>query len=173
MAVDGTGDVFIADYGNNRVVEVTPSGTQTTVASGLSLPTGVAVDGTGDVFIAEYFNDQVVEVTPSRTQTTVGSGLLGPNDAAVDGTGDVFIADSLNIRVVEVTAGVPVTVSPATPTITWPTPTAITYGTALSGTQLDATASAEVNGSMVSVLGSFTYTPAAGTVLARATRRSR
>jgi hypothetical protein len=41
------------------------------------------------------------------------------------------------------------------PTITWPTPAAITYGTALSGTQLDATAS---------VAGSFVYNPAAGTV---------
>ncbi|WP_052263304.1 MBG domain-containing protein [Geobacter pickeringii] len=43
-----------------------------------------------------------------------------------------------------------------TPTITWAAPTAITYGTALSATQLNATAS---------VAGSFTYTPAAGTVL--------
>lgn len=42
------------------------------------------------------------------------------------------------------------------PTITWPTPANIVYGTALSGTQLDATAS---------VPGSFVYTPAAGTVL--------
>jgi Abnormal spindle-like microcephaly-assoc'd, ASPM-SPD-2-Hydin len=42
-----------------------------------------------------------------------------------------------------------------TPTITWPTPAPITYGTALSATQLDATAS---------VPGTFAYTPAAGTV---------
>ncbi len=43
-----------------------------------------------------------------------------------------------------------------TPTITWNNPADITYGTALSGTQLNAT---------VSVAGSFVYTPAAGTVL--------
>ena len=42
-----------------------------------------------------------------------------------------------------------------TPTITWAAPAAITYGTALSSTQLDATAS---------VPGAFTYSPAAGTV---------
>jgi len=48
------------------------------------------------------------------------------------------------------------TVSKATPTITWANPAAITYGTALSATQLNATAS---------VPGSFVYTPAAGTVL--------
>ena len=47
------------------------------------------------------------------------------------------------------------TSSPTTPTITWPTPAAITYGTALSSTQLDATAS---------VPGTFVYSPAAGSV---------
>ena len=44
----------------------------------------------------------------------------------------------------------------STPTISWAAPAAITYGTALSSTQLDATAS---------VAGTFTYSPAAGTVL--------
>ena len=48
------------------------------------------------------------------------------------------------------------TINPATPTLTWANPADITYGTALGGTQLDATAS---------VLGTFVYTPAAGTVL--------
>ena len=49
-----------------------------------------------------------------------------------------------------------INVAQATPTITWANPAGITYGTALSGTQLDATAN---------VPGTFTYTPAAGTVL--------
>ena len=49
-----------------------------------------------------------------------------------------------------------ITVNKATPTITWSNPAGITYGTALSGTQLNATAS---------VPGTFAYTPAAGTVL--------
>ncbi|HEU5340294.1 beta strand repeat-containing protein [Edaphobacter sp.] len=54
------------------------------------------------------------------------------------------------------TASVTVTVNKAAPVITWATPAPITYGTALSGTQLDATSS---------VAGAFVYTPAAGTVL--------
>ncbi len=48
-----------------------------------------------------------------------------------------------------------ITVTKATPVITWPTPAAITVGTALSGTQLDATASFQG----VSLPGTFTYTP--------------
>src|SRR5207245_139344 len=54
------------------------------------------------------------------------------------------------------TTSVTITVVKATPTITWPTPANIVYGTALSATQLNAT---------TSVLGTFVYTPAAGTVL--------
>ncbi|HEX5234143.1 MAG TPA: hypothetical protein VFW25_02305 [Silvibacterium sp.] len=52
------------------------------------------------------------------------------------------------------------TTSKTTPTITWPTPSAITYGTALSSKQLDASAS---------VAGSFAYSPAAGTIPAAGT----
>ncbi len=59
------------------------------------------------------------------------------------------------------TGSVQLTVNQATPTITWTTPAAITYGTALSSTQLDATAS---------VAGTFVYSPAAGTVLAAGTQ---
>lgn len=53
-------------------------------------------------------------------------------------------------------AGVQLTVNKANPVLSWPTPAPITYGTALSGTQLNATAT---------VLGTFVYSPAAGTVL--------
>jgi RHS repeat-associated protein len=51
------------------------------------------------------------------------------------------------------------TVNKATPTLSWSTPSPINYGTALSGTQLDATAS---------VGGTFAYSPASGTVLTAA-----
>jgi len=59
-----------------------------------------------------------------------------------------------------VTAVVPITVNQATPTITWPTPASITYGTALSSTQLDASSS---------VAGTFSYSLAAGSILTAGT----
>ena len=62
-----------------------------------------------------------------------------------------------------VAANVQLTVNQAIPTIAWPTPAPITYGTPLSATQLNATASG-VNGG--GLAGAFVYTPAAGTVLA-------
>src|SRR6202011_1283898 len=57
---------------------------------------------------------------------------------------------------ITVTKTVQLTVNKATPVITWGPPAAITYGTALSSTQLNATAS---------VGGGFVYTPAAGAIL--------
>ena len=59
------------------------------------------------------------------------------------------------------TATVQLTVSQATPVITWPAPAAIVQGTALSSAQLDATAN---------VPGTFSYNPAAGALLGWAFR---
>jgi len=58
-----------------------------------------------------------------------------------------------------------ITVNKATPTVSWTQPAAISYGTALSGTQLNATASFNSN----PVAGTFTYNPVAGTVLTAGT----
>jgi hypothetical protein len=57
------------------------------------------------------------------------------------------------------------TVSKVTPVLSWSAPAAITYGTALSATQLNATATYQSGGSPATVAGTFTYTPAAGTIL--------
>ena len=114
LAADGAGDIFIADFNNNRVVELptgcTSGSCQTIVpATGLNGPAGVAVDGLGDIFIADYYNNRVVELptgcTSSSCQTTVGSGLSGPASVALDSAGDVFIANRGSSLVTEVPAG--------------------------------------------------------------------
>ena len=95
VAVDGAGDVFIGDTFNNRVLEISSAGVQTTLPPvtvndlGLNEPFGVAVDGAGDVFIADWGNGRAVEIAANGTQTTVGSGLITPVGVAVDGPGDV------------------------------------------------------------------------------------
>jgi hypothetical protein len=58
-----------------------------------------------------------------------------------------------------------INVQKATPTVNWSNPADITYGTALNGTQLNATFTWVVNGAPVTVAGAATYTPPSGTVL--------
>ena len=112
VAVDAAGDLFIADAGNSRVVEVpagcTNSSCQVVVpTTGLMNPTGVAVDGAGDLFISDQASSLVVEVpylgngTYGSQTTLPASGLSYPKGVAVDGAGNVFIADFGSSRIVE------------------------------------------------------------------------
>jgi hypothetical protein len=94
-AAPSPGTVYIADSGNNQVVEVPAGGgPQTTVGTGLSDPDGVAVDGAGDVFIADTVNERVVEVPAGGgPQTTVATGLTYPSGVAVYAPAPTFTAD--------------------------------------------------------------------------------
>ncbi len=102
LAVDGLGNVYLADRGNNAIKEwVAASNTVSTlVASGLSSPFGVAVDGLGNVYIADTGNNAIKEwVAASNTVSTlVASGLSSPWEVAVDGSGNVYIADTGGIK---------------------------------------------------------------------------
>jgi sugar lactone lactonase YvrE len=101
-AVDGSGNVYIADTNNSRVLKETLSGgsyAQSAVStSPLSSPFGVAVDGAGNVYIADTGNDRILKETWSGagyTETEVTtSGLSCPAGVAVDGAGNVYIVDT-------------------------------------------------------------------------------
>ncbi len=105
VAVDGAGNVYFADGGNNAVKEwMAASNTVTTlVSSGLYQTLGVAVDGSGNVYVADTFNNAIKEwVAASNTVTTlVSSGLYMPYGVAVDGSGNVYIADFGNKAIKE------------------------------------------------------------------------
>ncbi|MGC9159799.1 MAG: choice-of-anchor D domain-containing protein, partial [Terracidiphilus sp.] len=83
VAVEGAGDLYIADTVNNRVVEVTAAGAASVLNVGspgsapLNNPTGVAVDGAGDVYIADQQNFRVVKInqaTQALSFTSTGTG---------------------------------------------------------------------------------------------------
>ena len=144
MAVDGSGNLYIADTFNHRVRKVDTAGVITTFAgtgtvgyngdggpasaAWLNRPYGVAVDGSGNLYIADTFNQRIRKVdtagvitTFAGTGTTGYSGdgsaataarISGPNGVAVDGSGNIYIADTFNYRVRKVdTAGVITTVA--------------------------------------------------------------
>jgi hypothetical protein len=102
----------------------------------------------------------------SATQLNATSGGVDGAFAYTPAPGTVLTAGTQTLAVTftptdttdytTATATVPLTVTPATPTVAWATPAPVTYGTALSSAQLNATAS---------VAGTFSYSPAAGTIL--------
>ena len=104
----------------------------------------------------------------SSTQLDASSGGVDGTYAYTPAAGVVLGAGTQTLSVVfsptettvysTVTDTVQLVVNQATPTITWATPAPITYGTPLSGAQLDATSGG--------LAGTFLYSPAAGTVLA-------
>ena len=133
VAVDASGNLFIADTYNYRIRRVSTNGIITTIAgtgskgvsgdggpatsAALSLPTGVAVDTAGDLFIADAGANKVREVFPDGTITTVaGNGVQGsggdgglattasvvPSAVVLDGSGNLYIADETNNRIREV-----------------------------------------------------------------------
>jgi hypothetical protein len=97
--------------------------------------------------------DASASVSGTFTYTPVSGAVLGVGTHTLS----VLFTPADTTDYTTATQTVQLVVNQATPTITWTTPSAITFGTALSGTQLDAGAN---------VAGTFTYTPAAGTVLA-------
>ena len=115
-------------------------GTNVTI-TGTNLAGGtVVVDfGTNPATISSDTGTQVVVTSPAGSVGAVDVTVTTAAGVSMKSSADLFTYSALQ-----------------EPSITWPTPADITYGTALSGTQLDATAN---------VQGTFTYTPAAGTVL--------
>jgi alpha-tubulin suppressor-like RCC1 family protein len=104
------------------------------------------------------------------TASVAGTFVYSPPAGAIEAGGSdklsVTFTPTDTTDYTTVIASVTLQVNPATPTINWATPSAVTYGTALSGTQLDATAM--YNGS--NVAGTYVYTPAKGTVLGAGTQ---
>jgi sugar lactone lactonase YvrE len=114
VAVGTDENVFIADTGNNRVLEepwnnsTKTYGAQTVLVGDLFSPNSVAVSTDGNVFVADTGNNRIIEIAWNHTSgtygapTEVGSGLESPHGVAVAANGDVYIADTGNDRVVEV-----------------------------------------------------------------------
>ncbi|OAA87028.1 cell wall-binding repeat-containing protein [Clostridium coskatii] len=98
VAVDSTGNVYIADTDNQSIKKLDTSGHITTlVSSELNYPSEVAVDSIGNVYIADTNNNAIKKLDTSGHMTTlVSSGLNRPNGVAVDSAGNVYIADTFN-----------------------------------------------------------------------------
>jgi uncharacterized protein (TIGR03437 family) len=104
VAVDAAGDIFIADTGKNRVLKVTPGGTQTTIAGQLSQPQGVFVDRAGNLFITNTGNSALLKLDPGGTiQTLWTNGAMG--SMALDAGGDLFFSAGTSVERLSAASG--------------------------------------------------------------------
>lgn len=114
IAVDGAGNVFVADATQNRVVEFVPTESGYTQVdlpsiSGLNIPEGLAVDAAGNLYIADYNRARIVKETPGPngySQAVLATGLNGPMGIAVDPNGNVFATSPQGSVVYEIPPGV-------------------------------------------------------------------
>ena len=129
MEVDGAGNVYVADSGNNTIRKIALDGNVTTFA-GLAghhgsldgqggaarffAPFGIAVDKDGNVYVSEVGNCTIRKITPGGQVSTLAglAGNPGNNDGvgdnaqfrnpfglAVDANGTVYVADTSNFTI--------------------------------------------------------------------------
>lgn len=106
LALDGSGNLFVSDTGNQRIVELANNGTPESFGSiggvtvtGLS-PTGLVVDSSENVYVA-LNNATVEEFNSGGSSALTILGFNNPDGLALDSTGDLFVADTGNKTVEE------------------------------------------------------------------------
>lgn len=132
LAIDATGNVYVADYSNNVIRKITPKGEVSIFAgtgtggstngastsASFNNPTAVAIDGSGNLYVADYGNHKIRKITVSGVVSTLaGSGTKGsadgtdigasfnaPKGIAVDASGAIYVADSDNNKIRKITA---------------------------------------------------------------------
>jgi sugar lactone lactonase YvrE len=135
IAVDGNGNVYVADTGNSTIREITPSGVSSTLAGSAGnpgsadgtnttaqfyQPQGVAVDSSGNVYVADTWNHTIRKITSGGVSSTLAgqAGVFGsfdgangaarfnnPSAIAVDASGNLYVSDFNNDTIREVSPG--------------------------------------------------------------------
>src|SRR3990172_6837842 len=113
VAVDSTGNIYVADTDNDRIQKFNSNGNFILTFGTLGFgngqfdgPQGVAVDSTGNIYVADTINNRIQKfnskgkfILKFGTPGTGDGQFVGPEGVAVDSTGNIYIADTFNNRI--------------------------------------------------------------------------
>jgi len=133
IAIDATGNLYVAEENNHRIRKITPKGEVSTFAgsgptglgnggfadgqgssSQFRLPSGIAIDAAGNLYVADY--NRIRKVTPKGEVSTLAGGKQGfadgqgsaaqfnsPFGIAIDKAHNLYVADTFNHSIRKVT----------------------------------------------------------------------
>ena len=125
VAFDAAGNAWVADTGNDRVVEIVPATgavTFTSAAGAFSGPRAIARDASGGVVVADTEHGAITAVAPGGGMTVLRDGLSHPAAVAAGGPGSTLYAAD-DAHVLEVVSGVQVPPPPGS--LSWDHPTGL------------------------------------------------
>jgi len=95
VAVDASGNIYMADSGNNAIKKLNADGSNiVTLGSGFSEPSSVAVDASGNIYVADSGNSAIKKMNADGSNiVTLGSGFDYPCGVAVDASGNIYVTD--------------------------------------------------------------------------------
>jgi trimeric autotransporter adhesin len=96
LVLDSSGNLYIADAGNNRIRKLSVSGILTTDLAGLNDPEAVAIDGSGNLVVADTGNNRLLRALPGGAATVIAT-VVAPVSVAFDSSGNLWVASSNSI----------------------------------------------------------------------------
>lgn len=103
IAVDGNGNVLVADTDNGRIERFSPNGTFVTIVGHFEAPNGIAIDRAGNIYVAEVGSKHCIQkLGPDGTFVAKWApGLYGPRRIAIGPDDSVYVVDQGNNRIVK------------------------------------------------------------------------